>query len=69
VFKNVDKHEFAIRSVVLDLMRQLTEADLTKPDFRRDLAASIRTEVNAVLEKYEDFGGIEEVYFTTFVVQ
>ena len=69
VFKNVDKHEFAIRSVVMDLMRQLTEDDLTKPDFRRDLAASIRTEVNAVLEKYEDFGGIEEVYFTTFVVQ
>jgi len=50
-------------------MRQLTEDDLIKPDFRRDLAASIRTEVNAVLEKYEDFGGIEEVYFTTFVVQ
>jgi len=24
---------------------------------------------NAVLEKYEDFGGIEEVFFTSFVVQ
>jgi len=25
--------------------------------------------MNTVLEKYEDFGGIEEVYFTNFVVQ
>jgi flagellar protein FliL len=29
----------------------------------------IKLEMNAVLEKYEDFGGIEEVYFTNFVVQ
>jgi flagellar FliL protein len=25
--------------------------------------------MNAVLMKYEDFGGIEEVFFTSFVVQ
>jgi flagellar FliL protein len=25
--------------------------------------------MNGVLQKYEDFGGIEEVYFTSFVVQ
>jgi hypothetical protein len=29
----------------------------------------IRKEFNAILEKYEDFGGIEEVFFTSFVVQ
>ena len=31
--------------------------------------ANLKAEMNAVLEKYEDFGGIEEVYFTNFVVQ
>lgn len=69
VFKNAKKHEFALRSVALDVMRQMTEADLAKPEFRKELAAKIREEMNAVLQKYEDFGGIEEVYFTSFVVQ
>jgi flagellar FliL protein len=50
-------------------MRQTTEAELGQPDFRKNLAEKIRLELNAVLEKFEDFGGIEEVYFTSFVVQ
>lgn len=69
VFKNAKKHEFALRSVALDVMRQMTEADLVKPEFRKELAAKIREEMNGVLQKYEDFGGIEEVFFTSFVVQ
>ena len=69
VFKNVKKHEFALRSAALDVMRQVTEPDLAKPEFRKELAEKIRGELNAVLEKYEDFGGIEEVFFTSFVVQ
>lgn len=69
VFTNAKKHEFALRSVALDVMRQMTEADLAKPEFRKDLAAKIREEMNGVLQKYEDFGGIEEVFFTSFVVQ
>jgi flagellar FliL protein len=69
VFKNAKKHEFALRSVALDTMRQMTDADLVKPEFRKELAAKIREEMNAVLQKYEDFGGIEEVFFTSFVVQ
>ncbi|UFS56017.1 flagellar basal body-associated FliL family protein [Comamonadaceae bacterium M7527] len=69
VFANVDKHQFALRSAVLDALRQTTEADLVKPDFRKELAMTLKVEMNTVLEKYEDFGGIEEVYFTNFVVQ
>lgn len=69
VFKNVKKHEPALRAVALDAMRQTTEADLAAPNFRKNLASKIRDEMNAVLSKYEDFGGIEEVFFTSFVVQ
>ena len=69
VFKNAKKHEFALRSVTLDVMRQVTEADMAKPEFRKELAGKIREEMNALLQKHEDFGGIEEVYFTSFVVQ
>lgn len=69
VFKNVEKHQFALRSAALDVMRQTTEDQLAQPDFRKNLAEKIRTEMNAVLERFEDFGGIEEIYFTSFVVQ
>ena len=69
VFDNVKKHEFAIRSAVLDVMRQSTEADVAKADFRSELAAKIKVVMNDMLMKYEDFGGIEDVFFTSFVMQ
>jgi flagellar FliL protein len=69
VFDNFRKHEFALRSVTLDVMRQTQEADIAKPDFRVRLAEQIREAINAKLEEFEDFGGIEEVFFTTFVIQ
>ena len=69
VFDNIKKHGFAIRSAVLDVMRQSTEVDLAKPDFRVELAAKIKVVMNDMLMKYEDFGGIEDVFFTSFVMQ
>jgi len=69
VFDNVKKHEFALRSAMLDVMRQSTEADISKPDFRKDLAAKLKDVMNELLENYEDFGGIEDVFFTSFVMQ
>jgi flagellar FliL protein len=69
VFENVKKHDFAIRSAVMDVMRLTTDADLVKPDFRKELAVKIRDSMNSLLEKYEDFGGIEEIHFTNFIVQ
>ncbi|MEY3078401.1 MAG: hypothetical protein RI892_1459 [Pseudomonadota bacterium] len=69
VFENVKKHDFALRSGVMDVMRLTTDADLAKPDFRKELAVKIRDSMNTMLEKYEDFGGIEEIHFTNFIVQ
>lgn len=69
VFRNVRKHEFALRSVALDIMRQTTEAQLASPEFRKQLAVRIRDEMNATLVRFEDFGGIEEIFFTSFIVQ
>ena len=69
VFDNIKKHEFAIRSAVLDVMRQTTEPETAKPEFRKQLAEKIKNTMNEMLEKLEDFGGIEEVFFTTFVMQ
>ena len=69
VFENVKKHDFALRSAVMDVMRLTTDADLVKPEFRKELAVKIRDSMNTLLEKYEDFGGIEEIHFTNFIVQ
>jgi len=69
VLDNVKKHEFALRSVMMDVMRQTVDTDLAKPDFRKELAVRLRDAMNTLLEKYEDFGGIEDVYFTSFIVQ
>jgi flagellar FliL protein len=66
VFDNIKKHQYALRSAMLDLMRQTTEAEASKPEFRKELAVKLKDIMNSLLEEYEDFGGIEEVLFTSF---
>ena len=66
VFDNIKKHEFALRSAMLDLMSQTTDAEFRKPEFRKELAVKLKDIMNSLLEEYEDFGGIEEVMFTSF---
>lgn len=69
VFENVKKHDFALRSAVLDILRQVPESEVNKPEFRVELSRKIRDAMNTLLEKYEDFGGIEEVLYTNFIIQ
>ena len=69
VIDNIEKHEFPLRFAMLAAMRRITETEVADADFQTNLAASLKMEMNAVLESLEDFGGIEAVYFTEFVVQ
>ncbi len=69
MIKFVKTHVLARRAGILDVMRQKTESDLLKPDFRKALAEDVKLVINSLLEKYEGFGGIEEVMFTEFIVQ
>ena len=69
VFQSVEKHRAALRSAALNVLRLVTEPDLAKPDFRTELALRLRDRINAELERLENFGGIEEVFFTEFVYQ
>ena len=69
VVDNLKKHEFALRSVMMDVLRQTTEAELAKPEFRVDLGRKLRDAMNTKLESFEDFGGVEEIFFTSFLVQ
>jgi flagellar basal body-associated protein FliL len=49
----------------------ISETEIKEPEFRRELAEDLTLVINEVLEKFEEFkfAGVEEVYFTGFVVQ
>ena len=71
VITAITTHELAITSAILDRLRMISETEIKEPEFRRELAEDLTLEINEVLEKFEEFkfAGVEEVYFTGFVVQ
>lgn len=69
VVDNILKHELSIRSALLSVLSNQPEEALSRPNFRVELAEELRLTINAVLEQFEDFGGVETVYFTEFLIQ
>ena len=69
VMANVESHQLALRSEILNTMSEFSEADIQGKNGREALAAALRESVNAKLVDLEDFGGIQEVHFTSFVLQ
>ena len=69
VVSNVEKHIFELRMAMLTVMSHQTEQSIVDPDFRRLIAEELKLVMNATLEQLEDFGGIEDVYLTGFVVE
>ncbi|MBO6854432.1 MAG: flagellar basal body-associated FliL family protein [Marivivens sp.] len=69
IVDNIKKHELAIRSDILAVLSEFTEEDVRGPQGRAFLSAAIRDATNRRLELLEGFGGIEDVFFPTFVLQ
>ena len=69
VMMNVESHQLALRSVILGVISNFSEEDVKGSAGREMLAVSIRDAINGKLEALENFGGIEEVHFTSFVLQ
>lgn len=69
VMTNVETHKVALRSDILNVMSNYSEADVADAPGREKLAQAIRDTVNTRLEALEGFGGIEDVFFTSFVLQ
>lgn len=69
VIDNVTKHEPSIRASILARLSQVTEEESMAPDFRATIAEELRLVINSELEAAEDFGGIEKVLFTEFLMQ
>jgi flagellar FliL protein len=69
VVDNIMKHELSIRSAMLTVLSNTPEEDLLRPNFREELGEKLRITINSVLEEFEDFGGVEAVFFSEFLVQ
>lgn len=69
VMMNVEAHQLALRSVILGVISDFTEDDVKGAPGREKLAGALRDTINIKLEALENFGGVEEVHFTSFVLQ
>ena len=69
VVDNVYKHELALRSAIIMEVSTYSKDQLSTVADKQTLANAIKSRMNLVLIGYEDFGGIEEVFFTEFVIQ
>lgn len=69
VIDNVQTHALALQSDILAVISGFTEADVEGVAGREALAKAIEDAVNARLEKLEGFGGIQSVFFPSFVMQ
>ena len=63
------KHELAIRSQILVVLADTPEEDAYTPDGKVRLQKRLTGAINQVLTQTEGFGGVDQVYFKSFLVQ
>ena len=63
------KHELAIRSEVLIVLADTPEEDAYTPAGKEHLQTRLTQAINKVLTQTEGFGGVDRVYFKSFLVQ
>ena len=63
------KHELAIRSVILVVLADTPEEDAFTPVGKASLQKRLTAAINKVLTDTEGFGGVDQVYFKSYLVQ
>jgi flagellar protein FliL len=63
------KHELAIRSALLAVLAETPEEDAYTVDGKQRLQKRLTAAINHVLTETEGFGGVDAVYFKSFLVQ
>jgi flagellar FliL protein len=69
VSEAVERHEMAIRSAILLSLSEADPVDITSLSGKNRLKETLKNAINNVLTNREGFGGIDDVYFTSFVTQ
>ena len=63
------EHELAIRSALLNILADTTENEITTIDGKERLQKRLTAAINKVLTDEEGFGGVDDVYFRSFIIQ
>ena len=69
VIANLKANDIAVRSAVLMTLSDTSEEAVFSTDGKRGLQKRLVKAINDTLQQKEGFGGISNVYFTSFVVQ
>lgn len=65
----IKKHELAIRSDMLEVLADTPEEDVTTVEGKDRLQKRLTAAINKVLTQTEGFGGVDAVYFKSFIIQ
>tara|TARA_B100000989_G_scaffold65139_1_gene45220 strand:+ start:118 stop:693 length:576 start_codon:yes stop_codon:yes gene_type:complete len=68
VMINVESHELALRSTILGVLSEFGEEDIQGANGKTALANALKEGINNKLILLENFGGVGEVLFTSFVL-
>ena len=63
------EHELAIRSAMLAVLADTTEEQITSIAGKEQLQKRLTGAINKVLIEEEGFGGIDDVFFRSFIIQ
>lgn len=69
VMEVVDSHQLALRSEILSTISDFTEEEISGSDGKKKLSERLIVVLNKKLEALNEFPGIEDVYFTAFILQ
>lgn len=69
VIANVERHAMALRSDMLAVLSTFTEEEVEAEGGRKRLSSELKDAINDRLLSLEGFGGIEDVFFRSFVLQ
>ena len=69
VMETVDSHQLALRSEILATISDFTEEDISGSDGKKKLSDKLMIVLNDKLKSLKEFPGIEDVYFTAFILQ
>lgn len=68
VLDNLKEHEMPVRSAILLTLADQEAEILSTPDGKKMLQKKLKIAINDVLKQKTGFGGIDDVYFTTFII-
>jgi flagellar FliL protein len=69
VTDHLKDNDMAVRSAVLEVLAQQSAEVLNTPQGKGELRKELKVAINNVLKAREGFGGVDDVYFTSFIIQ